>query len=82
MPNGKSFFSTGIGYSVTLPVFGSNLPMNCSPKSEYQVAPSASTRTSWGIASFLGRSYSVTIVRVALPCGRGKVLSGKLCFEL
>ena len=56
--------------------------MNCSPKSEYQAIPSESTITSWGIANFRGRSYSVMMARVALPLGRGKVFSGKLCFEL
>src|SRR4029077_10322942 len=37
-----------IGYSVSLSVFGSNLPMNISPKSVYQTLPSLSTRMSCG----------------------------------
>src|SRR5256712_12823907 len=37
-----------IGYSTSLSVFGSNLPMNISPKSVYQTLPSLSTSTSCG----------------------------------
>src|SRR4029077_18683919 len=64
-----------IGYSVSLSVFGSNLPMNISPKSVYQTFPSLSTRMSCG--SVVGRtiSYWVTIARVSRPLGRGSVLS-------
>ena len=64
-----------IGYSVSLSVFGSNLPMNISPKSVYQTMPSLSTRMSCG--SVVGRtmSYSVTMARVSRPFGRGSVLS-------
>src|SRR6059036_990545 len=64
-----------IGYSTSLSVFGSNLPMNISPKSVYQTLPSLSTSTSCG--SLVGRttSYWVTIARVSRPLGRGCVFS-------
>src|SRR6476620_9609648 len=64
-----------IGYSVSLSVFGSNLPMNISPKSVYQTLPSLSSRMSCG--SVVGRtmSYWVTIARVSRPLGRGSVFS-------
>ena len=39
-PVGEPFFGSGTGYSVTLPVFGSSLPNDCSPKLEYQAMPS------------------------------------------
>src|SRR6266852_871359 len=59
-----------IGYSTSLSVFGSNLPMNISPKSVYQTLPSLSTSTSCG--SLVGRttSYWVTMARVSRPKGR------------
>ena len=64
-----------IGYSTSLSVFGSNLPMNISPKSVYQTFPSLSTRMSCG--SLVGRttSYWVTIARVSRPLGRGSVFN-------
>ena len=37
--------------------------------------PSASVRTSWGAIVERGMSYSVTMMRVAAPVGRGSVLS-------
>src|SRR4029453_4990383 len=74
-PLGCSGLSTGIAMSFTLPVFWSMTPTNWLPKSEYQPPPSALTITYGGSASLRGRSYSVTITRVALPVGRGKVLN-------
>ena len=75
-PSGALGLNFLIGYSVSLSVFGSNLPMNISPKSEYQTAPSLSTRMSCG--SVVGRptTYSVTTARVERPVGRGSVFSG------
>ena len=73
---GKPALITGSGYSETLPVFGSILPRNCSPKWVNQIMPSESTTTSCGWICLRGRSYSVTMTRVARPVGRGKVLSG------
>ena len=75
VPTGNPSLMTGIGYSVTLPVFGSILPRNIAPKSEYQTMPSRSRMTSCGSMFFRGKSYSVTITRVARPVGRGSVLS-------
>src|ERR1019366_4086778 len=75
-PVGEPFLGSGSGYSVTLPVLGSSLPMFCSPKLEYQAIPSLSTITSCGSIVGRGRSYSVMMTRVALPLGRGWVLSG------
>ena len=48
----------------------------CVPKSAYQIMPSESAAASCGSVSGRGRSYSVTITRVALPFGRGSVFSG------
>src|SRR5439155_22607370 len=77
VPSDHPGLTTGIGYCVTLPVFGSILPRNIWPKSEYQTLPSRSSTTSCGWISGLGRSYSVMITRVDLPLSRGSVLSGK-----
>src|SRR6185436_17960553 len=74
-PSGEPFFSSGVGISVNFPVFWSNLPMNCEPKSEYQTVPFESTTTSCGCIVGRGRSHSVMITRVAWPFGRGNVLS-------
>ena len=74
-PLGCSGLSTGIGISFTAPVLGSSTPTNWWPKSEYQALPSASTITSCGCASLRGRSYSVTMTRVARPFGRGSGLN-------
>jgi hypothetical protein len=72
-PSGALSLNFLIGYSVSLSVFGSNLEMNISPKSEYQTVPSLSTSTSCG--SVVGRptSYSVMMEWVARPFGRGSV---------
>src|ERR1043166_2966106 len=74
-PSGAFSLNFLIGYSTTLSVFGSNLPMNISPKSEYQTLPSLSTSTSCG--SVVGRtmSYWVTTARVSRPLGRGSVFN-------
>src|SRR5712671_3329819 len=77
VPSGHPGLTTGIGYCVTLPVFGSILPRYIWPKSEYQTLPSRSSTTSCGWIRGFGRSYSVKITRVALPVSRGWVLSGK-----
>src|SRR6266581_2839145 len=77
VPSGQPGLTTGIGYCVTLPVFGSILPRNICPKSEYQTLPSRSSITSCGWIKGFGRSYSVMITRVDLPVSRGWVLSGK-----
>src|SRR5262249_35048817 len=77
VPSGHPGFTTGIGYWVTLPVFGSILPINICPKSEYQTLPSRSSTTSCGWISGFGRSYSVMITCVDLPVSRGCVLSAK-----
>src|SRR5580765_8531265 len=76
VPSDHPGLTTGIGYCVTLPVFGSILPRNIWPKSEYHTWPSRSSTTSCGWISGLGRSYSVMITRVDLPVSRGWVLSG------
>src|SRR4029077_15212129 len=76
-PSDHHGLTTGIGYCVTAPVFGSILPRNIWPKSEYQTLPSRSSTTSCGWMSGLGRSYSVKITRVDLPLSRGSVFSGK-----
>src|SRR6266850_2331184 len=75
-PVGEPFFSSGTGCSVTLPLFGSSLPMLWSPKSEYHAMPSASTTTSCGSIVGRGRSYSVMMTRVPRPLGRGKLCNG------
>ena len=62
------------GYSVIFIVFGSNLEMNGSPKSEYQTLPSF-TIMSCGSVVGRARSYSVMITRVDWPFARGMVLS-------
>src|SRR2546427_2109865 len=77
VPSGQPGLTTGIGYCVTLPVFGSILPRNICPKSEYQTLPSRSSITSCGWIREFGRSYSVMITCVDLPVSRGSVLSGK-----
>ena len=46
LPTGAPGLNSLTGYSVSLSVFGSNLEMNSSPKSEYQTIPSLSTSTS------------------------------------
>src|SRR5712671_665348 len=76
VPTGQPALTMGIGYWVTLPVFGSILPRNIWPKSEYQTVPALSSITSCGWISEFGRSYSVMITFVDLPVSRGKVLSG------
>src|SRR5712671_7174147 len=76
VPSDHPGLTTGIGYCVTLPVFGSILPRNIWPKSEYQTWPSRSSITSCGWIRGFGRSYSVKITRVDLPVRRGWVLSG------
>ncbi len=75
-PSGQPGLVTGIGYCVTLPVFGSILPRNIWPKSEYQTLPLLSITTSCGWMWASGRSYSVKMTFVDLPVGRGSVLSG------
>src|SRR5438045_3847395 len=75
VPTGDPGLTTGIGYCVTLPVFGSILPRNICPKSEYQTFPSRSSTTSCGWINGFGRSYSVMITSVDLPVSRGSVLS-------
>src|SRR6266487_952729 len=77
VPSDHPGLTTGIGYCVTLPVFGSILPRNIWPKSEYQTLPLRSSTTSCGWISGFGRSYSVMITRVDLSVSRGWVLSGK-----
>src|SRR5258706_15357783 len=74
-PSGEPFFSSGVAISASLPAFGSNLPMNCEPKSVYQTVPLESTTTSCGCIVGRGRSHSVMMTRVAWPLGRGKVFS-------
>src|SRR6267143_1359181 len=76
VPSDHPGLTTGIGYCVTLPVFGSILPRNIWPKSEYQALPWRSSITSCGWISGFGRSYSVMITRVDLPVSRGSVFSG------
>src|ERR1043165_3082135 len=76
VPSDQPGLTTGIGYCVTAPLFGSILPRNIWPKSEYQTLPSRSRTTSWGWMSGFGRSYSVKITRVDLPLSRGSVFSG------
>src|SRR6476620_1081905 len=68
-PCGEPFFGSGTGYSVTLPVFGSSLPIDCSPKLEYHAMPEASSITSCGSMVGRGRSYSVMMTCVARPLG-------------
>src|SRR2546422_621673 len=75
MPVGKPGRRSGTGYSVTLAVWGSSLPRNCSPKLENHTVPAESTTTSCGSIVFRGRSYSVKMTRVDGPVGRGSVLS-------
>src|SRR4029450_4181182 len=75
LPTGAPGLNSLIGYSVSLRVFGSNLEMKSSPKSEYQTMPSASTITSCGSVVGRGKPYSVMMTRVARPLGRGKGLS-------
>src|SRR5256885_3324287 len=77
VPSDHPGLTTGIGYCVTLPVFGSILPRNIWPKSEYQALPSRSSTTSCGWISGFGRSYSVMITRVDLPVSRGSGFSGQ-----
>src|SRR5262245_40810965 len=76
VPSDHPGLTTGIGYWVTAPVFGSILPRNIWPKSEYQTLPARSSTTSCGWIREFGRSYSVMITRVDLPVSRGSVLSG------
>src|SRR5713101_7115641 len=76
MPVGKPARIAGTGYSVTLDVFGSSRPRNCSPKLENQTMPSLSTTTSCGSMVLRGRSYSVMMTCVDGPEGRGRVFSG------
>src|SRR5580704_9073122 len=71
-----------IGYSVSLSVFGSNLPMNISPKSEYQTLPSLSTRMSCGSVVRRPMSYSVTMAWVERPVGRAQVYGGEILGHL
>src|SRR5207249_1919010 len=66
VPSDHPGLTTGIGYCATLPVFGSILPKNIWPKSEYQALPSRSSTTSCGWIRGFGRSYSVMITRVDL----------------
>src|ERR1700733_8739009 len=73
-PVGALSLNFVIGYSVSLSVFGSNLPMNISPKSEYQTAPSLSTRMSCGSVVLRPMSYSVTMGRGSRPVGGGRGL--------
>src|SRR4029077_5354580 len=75
LPIGDPAFSKGNGYSFTLPVLGSSFPRISSPKLSYQTIPSESTITSCGCLVSFGRSYSVMMTCVALPVGRGNVLS-------
>src|SRR5713101_4226063 len=75
MPVGKPGLIAGTGYSVTLAVFGSSRPRNCSPKLENQTMPSPSTTTSCGSMVLRGRSYSVMMTCVDGPEGRGSVFS-------
>src|SRR6266481_8837816 len=76
VPSGDPGLTRGIGYCVTLPVFGSILPRNIWPKSEYQTWPSRSSTTSCGWINGFGRSYSVMITRVDLPVSLGWVFNG------
>src|ERR1700736_422990 len=75
MPVGKPALIVGTGYSVTLAVFGSSRPRNCSPKLENQTMPSPSTMTSCGSIVLRGRSYSVMMTCVDAPEGRGRVFN-------
>src|SRR5262245_42034185 len=45
-PSGEPFLSSGVGISVSFPVFSSNLPMNYEPKPEYQTVTYEATTTS------------------------------------
>ena len=76
MGNFPALMSGDRDIRINLAVFGSSLPRICLAWSEYQTIPCESTITSCGIVSGRGGSYSVTITRVALPLGRGRVLSG------
>src|SRR3954454_18644389 len=76
---GKPLRSSGMAYSVCLPVFGSSLPRNCSPKFEYQASPFTMI-TSCGSMVGRGRSYSVMMTLVPRPLTRGRVLSSNSCF--
>src|SRR5580704_2433765 len=78
VPSGHPGLTTGIGYCVTLPVFGSILPRNICPKSEYHTLPARSSTTSCGWIRGFGKSYSVMITCVDLPVRRGWVLRGKV----
>ena len=68
-----------MAYSMCLPVFGSSLPRNCSPKFEYQASPFTMI-TSCGSMVGRGRSYSVMMTLVPRPLTRGRVLSSNSCF--
>ena len=63
-----------MGYSETLPVFGSILPRNCSAKWVNQIMPCSSSTTSCGWICRRGRAYSVTMKRLERPVSRGSVL--------
>ncbi len=76
LPTGEPGLNCLIGYSVSLSVFGSNLEMKSSPKSEYQTLPSLSSTTSCGWIVGRGSEYSVTMARVERPLGRGSVFNG------
>src|SRR5438445_13810730 len=75
LPTGAPGLNSLIGYSVSLSVFGSNLEMKGSPKSEYQTMPCASRITSCGSVVGRGMANTVMIAGVALAVGRGKALS-------
>ena len=79
LPVGKPLRSSGMAYSVCLPVLGSILPRNCSPKFEYQASP-FTMMTSCGSMVARGRSYSVMMTLVPRPFTRGSVLSSNSCF--
>src|SRR5258708_29471299 len=81
LPTGASDLNLVTGNSVSLSVFGSNLEMKGSPKSEYQTFPCASTITSCGSVVDRGRSYSVMMARVARPVGRARALRGYCHFS-
>src|SRR6185295_10931511 len=63
LPVGKPLRSSGMAYSVCVPVLGSSLPRNCSPKFVYQASPFTMI-TSCGSMVGRGRSYSVMMTLV------------------
>ena len=82
MPSGKPFFTFGNRKIGHFPGFRIKTTNELIAEVRVPNHAVAIQITSWGMASFRGRSYSVMIVRVALPLGRGNVFSGKLCLEL